>query len=92
MQKSVLSISAFNQLNIVYGSYMTESIKYGKRLNDYGKRLSQGVSTKPLNICKFGATTITPVQIEMFWANDSNKENLQEVSRTFFRANQQNIM
>ena len=76
--KSVLSVSAFNQLNILYESYIKESMKHGKREQ-------QGFSTKTLNICKFAANIIVPVQIEKFRADYSNKENLQEVSRTFFQ-------
>ena len=75
--KSVLSVSAFNQLNILYESYIKESMKHGKREH-------QGFSTKTLNICKFAANIIIPVHIEKFRADYSNKENLQEVSRTFF--------
>ena len=35
--------------------------------------------------------TFIPAQIKKFWANDSNKENLQEISKCAFRTNQQII-
>ena len=34
-------------------------------------------------------TSFIPEQIEKIWADDSNKENIQEISRRFFKTNRQ---
>ena len=82
MCKSILSVCEFNQLNIIYDSYITESIKYGERQR-------RAFSIEPLVFVNLQETSFIPEQIEKFWADDSNKENLQEISRRFFMTNQQ---
>ena len=82
MWKSILSVCEFNQLNVIYYSYITESIKYGEWQR-------QAFSIEPLVFVNLQETSFIPEQIEKFWADDSNKENLQEISRRFFMTNQQ---
>ena len=77
MWKSILSVCEFNQLNVIYYSYITESIKYGEWQR-------QAFSIEPLVFVNLQETSFIPEQIEKFWADDSNKENLQEISRRFF--------
>ena len=65
---------------MLYDSY--ESIKYGEWQR-------QAFSIEPLVFVNLQETSFIPEQIEKFWADDSNKENLQEISRRFFMTNQQ---
>ena len=77
MWKSILSVCEFNQLNFIYDRYITESIKYGEQQR-------RAFSIEPLAFVNLQETSFVPEQIEMFWADDSNKENLQKTSRRFF--------
>ena len=76
MWKSILSVCEFNQLNFIYDRYITESIKYGEQQR-------RAFSIEPLAFVNLQETSFVPEQIEMFWADDSNKENLQKTSRRF---------
>ena len=76
MWKSFLSVCEFNQLNFIYDRYITESIKYGEQQR-------RAFSIEPLAFVNLQETSFVPEQIEMFWADDSNKENLQKTSRRF---------
>ena len=67
---------AFQQVNIVFDSYLDESIKVGERER---KTVSQ-----PLVIVNMQEESHIPVQIEKFWANNSNKETLQKLAKEFF--------
>ena len=77
MWKSILSVCEFNQLNIIYDSYITESIKYGERQR-------RAFSIEPLVFVNLQERSFIPEQVEMFCAGNSNKEKLQEISRRFF--------
>ena len=76
MWKSILRVCEFNQLNITYDSYITESIKCGERQR-------RAFSIEPLVFVHLQEIFI-PEQIEKFWAEYSNKENLRQISRSFF--------
>ena len=71
--KFILSVCVFNQFNIVYHSYIIESIIYDERQR-------RVFSTEPLMFVNLQQKCFIAVLIEKFWANDSNKENLQEIS------------
>ena len=71
MWKSTLGVCEFNQLNIIYVSYITE-------------RQWRAFSIEPLVFVNLQERSFIPEQIEMFCASDSNKEKLQEISRRFF--------
>ena len=75
--KSILSVCEFNQLNIIYDSYITKSIKYGERQR-------RAFSIEPLVSVNLQETSFILEQMETFWADGSNKENLQEMSRHYF--------
>ena len=77
MWKSILSVCEFNQLNIIYDSYITKSIKYGERQR-------RAFSIEPLVSVNLQETSFILEQMETFWADGSNKENLQEMSRHYF--------
>ena len=70
----ITSTCAFQQVNIVFDSYLDESIKAGER------ERSQLVS-QPLVIVNMQEESHIPVHIEKFCANNSNKENLQKLAK-----------
>ena len=74
--KSIVNICSFTQLDIVYDSYIEDSIKYCER-----QRRSP---CNPLVFVNLQQSSFIPVQIEKFWACTTNKENLQLLSREFF--------
>ena len=77
MWKSILSVCEFNQLNIIYGSYIAESMKYG----EWQRRAFSIELLVSLNLQE---TSFIPEQMEKFWADDLNKEKVQEISRSLF--------
>ena len=72
----ITNICAFLQVNIVFDSYLGESIKVGER--------ERRAVSQPLVIVNMQEESHIPVQIEKFWANNSNKENLQKLAKEFF--------
>ena len=66
------------QLHIVYDSYLEDSIKECERI----RRRSD---CDPLEFTKLEKDTPLPVQFKCFWACSKNKENIQLVSRNFFK-------
>ena len=67
---------AFQQVNIVFDSYLDESIKVGER--------ERRTVSQPLVIVNMQEESHIPVQIGKFWANNSNNENLQKLAKEFF--------
>ena len=64
------------QVNIVFDSYLDESIKVGER--------ERRTVSQLLVIVNMQEESHIPVQIEKFWANNSNNENLQKLEKEFF--------
>ena len=64
------------QVNIVFDSYLDESIKVGKR--------ERRTVSQLLVIVNMQEESHIPVQIEKFWTNNSNNENLQKLEKEFF--------
>ena len=72
----ITNTCAFLQVNIVFDSYLDESIKVGER--------ERRTVSQPLVIVNMQEESHIPVQIAKFWANNSNKENLQKLAKEFF--------
>ena len=71
------SVCIFQQLDIVYDSYIKSSIKYCERQR---RATADSVFFYNLNLSSY-----VPGEMEKFWACDENKENLQYLSRSFFK-------
>ena len=75
--QSVVSISIFDTIHIVYDSYTDDSIKECERM-------SRSAEVDPLEYVKLTGRSPVPVQIDRFWDCSKNKQNLQIFSRQFF--------
>ena len=71
----ITNTCAFQQVNIVFDSYLDESIKFGER--------ERRTVSRPLVIVNMQEESHIPAQIEKFWENNSNKENLQKLAKEF---------
>ena len=76
---SVLHAPCTEEIDIVYDSYLEDSIKECERI----PRCS---SCEPLEFVNMKTATPIPVQMHCFWACGSNKETIQEISRSFFKS------
>ena len=65
----------FDQVDIVHGSYISESLK------EYEKTK---LSSRPLVLDEITLDMKIPMQVQRFWASVSNKETLQILKRDFF--------
>ena len=74
--KSIKNVCIFNQLDVVYDSYIMNPVKYCERI--------RRSSCHPLEFVNLTKQSFIPVQIDKFWACTTNKENLQLLSRDFF--------
>ena len=72
----IKNVCIFNQLDMVYDSYIMNSVKYCERI--------RRSSCHPLEFVNLTQQSFIPVQIDTFWACTTNKENLQLLSRDFF--------
>ena len=59
-----------NQIHIVYGSYVEESLKECERIR-------RQKECDPLEFVNFKENTPLPVQMDRFWTCPQNKQNLQ---------------
>ena len=75
---TLLYTTTFNQIDVVYDSYLERSIKECELMR-------QRSMCKPLEYMHLTEKSPIPVQIDRFWAYVSNKENLQIISRQFFQ-------
>ena len=73
--KIVISTCTFQQLQVVYDSYVESSIKECER-----KRRS---TCQPLEYLNLQLCSDVPTQADRFWASTSNKEKLQQLSRQY---------
>ena len=69
----------FQRLDIIYDSYIEQSIKFSKR--------QMQVATNGILVFNIECSSCIPSQMEKFWACDRNKRNLQLTSRSFFTEN-----
>ena len=76
---SILHAPCVEEIDIVYDSYLEDSIKECERI----RRRS---SFEPLEFVNLKITTPIPVQMDRFWACGKNKEAIQEISRDFFKS------
>ena len=74
---SILSSPFTEEIDIVYDSYVEDSIKECERIR-------RSIDIEPLEFVNLRSTTAIPVQMDRFWACGSNKEALQRLSREFF--------
>ena len=65
----------FDQVDIVHGSDISESLK------EYEKTK---LSSRPLVLDEITLDMKIPMQVQRFWASVSNKETLQILKRDFF--------
>ena len=65
----------FDQVDIVHGSDISESLK------EYEKTK---LSSRPLVLDEITLDMKIPMQVQRFWASVSNKEKLQILKRDFF--------
>ena len=84
MWKSILSVCEFNQLNVIYDSYVTESIKYGEWQR-------QAFSIEPLVFVNLQETSFIPEQIESFGLTIQTKRTFKKFQDVFFITNQRII-
>ena len=84
MWKSILSVCEFNQLNVIYYSYITESIKYGEWQR-------QAFSIEPLVFVNLQETSFIPEQIESFGLTIQTKRTFKKFQDVFFITNQRII-
>ena len=74
---SILNSPFTEEIDIVYDSYVEDSIKECERIR-------RSIDIEPLEFVNLRSTTAIPVQMDRFWACGSNKEALQRLSREFF--------
>ena len=74
---SITSVCRFDQLHIVFDSYLEDSIK--------GSERSRRNKLDPLDFFGITLDTKFPVQVDRFWASIHNKEQLQILSRIFLK-------
>ena len=75
---SILSTVKGGRVDIVYDSYMESPIKDCERMRRRSK-------CQPLQFIGLTGDSPIPTQLGRFWACSKNKENLQILSRTFFK-------
>ena len=75
---SILSTVNVERVDIVYDSYLESSIKECERMRRRSK-------CQPLEFIGLTEDSPIPTQLDRFWACSKNKENLQILSRTFFK-------
>ena len=75
---SILSTVNVERVDIVYDSYLDSSIKECERMRRRSK-------CQPLEFIGFTEDNPIPAQLDRFWACSKNKENLQILSRAFFK-------
>ena len=66
----------FQRLDIIYDSYIEQSIKFSKR--------QMQVATNGILVFNIECSSYIPSQMEKFWAFSKKKENLQLISEFFF--------
>ena len=76
MWESILSVCELNQLNIIYELY--------NRINQVRWMATTSFFHWTVSVFKFAGNIIYSRTDRKFWADDSHKENLQEISRRFF--------
>ena len=69
-------VRSHNSLNIIYNSYMENSLKTCER-----DRTSE---KDPLEIINTKLQSAIPVHAERFWSSDQSKESIQALSRNYF--------
>ena len=72
----ISNVCVFSRLDVIYDSYIENSIKYCER-----QRRS---NCKPLDFVNLQLNSLTLVQLDNFLASDKNKESLQKLSKIFF--------
>jgi hypothetical protein len=72
----IITASNANRVDIVYDSYLENSVKEAERMRRY--------SNEPIEIVNLNLDSVMPVEIDKFWASPTNKEKLQILSRNFF--------
>ena len=76
---SILHIPCVEEIDIVYNSYLEDSIKECERICRHS-------SCEPLEFLNLKTTMSIPVQVDRFWACGKNKEAIQEISHDFFKS------
>ena len=74
---SVQNSCEFNHLDIVFDSYIEDSIKEGDRISR--------VDCEPFEVINMSLTSKIPVQIDRFWASPANKIALQKLCSIFLK-------
>ena len=82
----ISKIGKATQIDIVYDSYIENSIKDSER-----RRRSSDI--EPVEYVNLSLDSPSPVEIDRFWASSKNKERLQILSRQFFtqKANEHDV-
>ena len=73
----IKSVCRFDQLHVVFDSYLEDSIK--------GSERSRRNKLDPLDFFGITLDTKFPVQVDRFWVSIHNKEQLQILSRIFLK-------
>ena len=74
----VIKVAEANQIVVVFDSYIEDSIKESTRA-------SRSNDVEPIEYVNLLLESPSPVELERFWAFSKNKEELQILSREFFK-------
>ena len=74
---NICNVRNFNWIDIIYDSYINDSLKECEQLRRF--------KCEPIHLKDIQLETKLPIQLDQFWASASNKENLQKLSRVYFK-------
>ena len=78
MWNMMLKVTGANQIDVVFDSYIENSIKESKRA-------SHSNDVEPTEYVNLLLESPPPVELERFWASSKNKEELHILSHEFFK-------